>query len=123
MIAVTLLLDRELALAAPVCLPETRRSVTGRHGPAATDRAISALLNGYAGGWPPRGAAPDGLFGWWPRPPSRRLAGRGSGSVLARLEGRKGRPVWTGQHPRTRLRDYRSGRGADGRAWRQEAGR
>jgi len=32
-------------------------------------------MSGYAGGWPPPGAAPDGLFGWWPRPPSRRLAG------------------------------------------------
>jgi hypothetical protein len=45
----------------------------------------AAAMSGYAGGWPPPGAAPDGLFGWWPRPPSRRLAGLGSGSVLARF--------------------------------------
>jgi len=44
---------------------------------AQSEARSPAAMSGYAGGWPPPGAAPDGLFGWWPRPPSRRLAGLG----------------------------------------------
>src|SRR5690349_15882565 len=45
MLAVTLLLDRDLRLGAPggVCL-RARRFVTDRHGPTATNHAISAQL-------------------------------------------------------------------------------
>src|SRR5260370_40444384 len=75
MLAVTLLLDRDLGLGAPGVLARGRRFVTDRHGPAATNRAISAVLlasSGMAGGRQRR-ARKGGLRPPPPpRPPPRR---------------------------------------------------
>jgi hypothetical protein len=45
-LAVTLLLDRDLVLGAPGAPARGRSFVTDRYGPAATDRAISAAVGG-----------------------------------------------------------------------------
>lgn len=46
MLAVTLLLDRGLGLGAPGVPARGRRFVTDRHGPTATNGAISAAMRG-----------------------------------------------------------------------------
>jgi hypothetical protein len=59
MLAVTLLLDRDLGLGAPDVPARGRRFVTDRHGPTATNGAISADLHEVQADALWRGGRPD----------------------------------------------------------------
>ena len=65
MLAVTLLLDRDLSLGAPGVPARGRRFVTDRHGRAATNRAISVDLDDREMDRDLRVDHPDRMFCVW----------------------------------------------------------